>query len=54
MHIRVDHAELKSEIQAEQAQWMFGVSQSSSWNDANIVVIKTRPGVFNHVPCLLF
>jgi hypothetical protein len=28
MHIRVDHAELKTEIQAEQVQWVFGGPQA--------------------------
>jgi hypothetical protein len=49
----LDHAGLKSEIQAEQVQWVFGGPQASSSDDANIVVIKASPGEFNHAPCLL-
>jgi hypothetical protein len=30
-----------------------GGPQATSCEDANIVVIKASPGVFNHVPCLL-
>jgi hypothetical protein len=43
----VDHAERKTEIQAEQFQGMFGGPQASSCEDANIVVIKASPGAFN-------
>jgi hypothetical protein len=41
MHIRINLAEPKSEIQAEQVQQVFGGLQVSSYEDANIVVIKT-------------
>jgi hypothetical protein len=47
MHIRVDHAEPKSEIQAEQVQREFGGPQASSCEDANIVVIKASLDAFN-------
>jgi hypothetical protein len=47
MHILVDHAEPKTEIQAEQVQWMFKGLQASSCDDANIVVIKASPSAFN-------
>jgi hypothetical protein len=49
----IDHAESKTEIQAEQVQWVFGGPQASSYEDANIVVIKESLGAFNHAPCLL-
>jgi hypothetical protein len=42
--MRVDHAEPKTEIQAEQVQWVFGSPQALSFKDANIVVIKASPG----------
>jgi hypothetical protein len=48
LHIRVDHVEPESEFQAEQVRWVFGGPQASSREDANIVVIKTSPGAFNH------
>jgi hypothetical protein len=44
----LDHVEPKSEIQAEQVQGMFGGPQASSYEDANIVVIKASPGASNH------
>jgi hypothetical protein len=44
MHMWVDHAEPKSEFQAEQVQGMFGGPQVSSYKDANIVVIKANLG----------
>jgi hypothetical protein len=44
MHMRVDHAEPKMEIQVEQVHWVFGGPQASGWEDANIVLIKTSPG----------
>jgi hypothetical protein len=53
MHMRVDHTEPKSEIQAEQVQWVFGGPQASSCKDANIIVIKASPDVFNHAPYFL-
>jgi hypothetical protein len=43
MNIRVDHAEPKTEIQAEQVHGVFGDPQGSSYEDANIVVMKTSP-----------
>jgi hypothetical protein len=47
MHIRVDHMEPKTEIQAEQVQWLFGGPQASSCDDANIVLIKASSSAFN-------
>jgi hypothetical protein len=49
MHIRVNHAEPKTEIQAEQLQWVFGGPQASSYEYANIVVIKVSPGASNPI-----
>jgi hypothetical protein len=43
MHIRVDHAEPKTEIQVEKVQWEFRGPQVSSCEDANIFVIKASP-----------
>jgi hypothetical protein len=43
LHMRVDHAKPESEFQAEQVQGVFGGSQASSYDDANIVVIKVSP-----------
>ncbi len=43
----LDHAELKMKIQVKQVQWVFGGSQASSCEDANIVVIKASPGALN-------
>jgi hypothetical protein len=45
----IDLAELKSEIQAEQVQWVFRGPQASIVVDANIVVIKASPGVSNPI-----
>ncbi len=45
MHIRVDHAEPKTEIQAEQVHGVFRDPQASNCEDANIVVIKANPSV---------
>jgi hypothetical protein len=50
MHIQVDQTEPKTEIQAEQVQWVFGGAQASSCEDANIVGIKASPGASNHHP----
>jgi hypothetical protein len=36
MYIRVDHAELKIEIQAEQVQQVFGASTSAKCDNTNI------------------
>jgi hypothetical protein len=43
----IDPVESKTEIQVEQVQWVFGGPQTSSCEDANIVVIKASPGAFN-------
>jgi hypothetical protein len=40
----MDHMEPKMEIQVRQVQWVFGGPQASSYEDANIVVIKASPG----------
>jgi hypothetical protein len=53
MHIQVDHAEPKTEIQVEQVQWVFGGPQASSCEDANIAVIKASLGAFKQYSCLL-
>jgi hypothetical protein len=50
MHIWVDHTKQKIEIQAEQVQWVFGGPQASSYEDANIVVIKASSDASNHHP----
>jgi hypothetical protein len=52
MHIRLDHAEPKTEIQAKQVQLVFGGSQASSCEDVNMVVIKEIPGASH--PILYF
>jgi hypothetical protein len=54
MHIRVDHAEPKMEIQAEQVHGVFGGPQASSDRDINLDWIKASLGAFNQCPCLLF
>jgi hypothetical protein len=54
LHMWVDHVESKSEVQAEQVQWVFGGPQASSCEDANIVVIKVSPGAFHQSPYLLY
>jgi hypothetical protein len=50
MHIRVDHAESKSEseFQVEQVQWVIEGPHASSYEDTNIVVIKASPGASHH------
>jgi hypothetical protein len=53
VRVRVDHAEPKSEFQAQQVQRVFGGTQASNCEDANIVVIKEIPDAFNHAPYLL-
>jgi hypothetical protein len=50
LHIQVDHAEPKSKFQAEQVRWVFRGPQSSSYENANIVVIKASIGTSNHYP----
>jgi hypothetical protein len=54
MHIRVDHAESKTKIQAEQVHGVFGGPQASSCEDTNIIVIKASPGASNRHPWTLF
>jgi hypothetical protein len=46
----IDHVEPEPEIKKEQVQRVFGGPQSSSYEDANIVVIKASSGVSNHNP----
>jgi hypothetical protein len=53
LHVRVDDAEPKSEIQAEQVQKEYDGPQAPSSMDSNLDEIKARPGAFNHAPCLL-
>jgi hypothetical protein len=53
LHMRVDHVKPESEFEVEQVRWVFGGPQASSCEDANIIVMKTSPGVFNHATCLL-
>jgi hypothetical protein len=53
MHIRVDHAEPKTEIQAEQVHGVFRDPQASNCEDGNIVVSQASPGAFNPAPYLL-
>jgi hypothetical protein len=50
LHIRVEHAKLKSEFQPEQVQGVFGGPQASSCEDAIIIVIKISSGALNHRP----
>jgi hypothetical protein len=45
--------EPEPEIKKEHVQGVFGGQQASSYEDANIVVIKASPGVFNQCHCLL-
>jgi hypothetical protein len=47
LHMRVDHAELKTKIQAEQVQCVFRGPQASSCEDANIIMINASPSAFN-------
>jgi hypothetical protein len=54
MHMRVDHVEPKMEILDEQVQGVFRGPQVSSYEDANIVVIKASPGASHHNPWFLF
>jgi hypothetical protein len=49
LHIRVDHAEPKTEIKAEQVQWVFRGPQALSCEDANIVIIKASPGASHQI-----
>jgi hypothetical protein len=50
----IDHVKTKSKIQAKQVQWVFECPQASSYEDANIVVIKTSLDASNQCPYLLF
>jgi hypothetical protein len=54
MHMRVDHADPKTEIQAEEVQWVLRGPQVSNYEVANIVVIQASPDAFNQCPFLLF
>jgi hypothetical protein len=44
-----DHVESKSETKKEQVQGVFGGSQASSCEDANIVVIKANSDASNPI-----
>jgi hypothetical protein len=50
LHIQVDHVESESEFQAKQVRWVFEGSQASSYEDANIVLIKASSDASNHRP----
>jgi hypothetical protein len=50
LHIRVDHVESKTVIQAKKIQCVLRGPQASSCEDDYIVVIKTSPGASNHHP----
>jgi hypothetical protein len=51
LHIQVDYAKPKMEVQAEQeVQWVLEGPQASSCKDTNIFVIKSSPGASNHYP----
>jgi hypothetical protein len=54
LHMRVDHVKPKTEIQAEQVQWVFRGPQELSYENANIVVINASSGASNKCPCHLF
>jgi hypothetical protein len=54
MHIRVDHAEPKTKIQAEQVQWVFEGPQASRFEDAKIIVIKSSLGALTNAPVFYF
>jgi hypothetical protein len=43
----IDHVEPKTKIQVKQVQGVFGGPQTSSCEDANIVVIKASPDALN-------
>jgi hypothetical protein len=49
----INHVEPKTKIQVEQVHGVFGGPQTSSYEDANIVVTKTSPGASNHNPWAL-
>jgi hypothetical protein len=51
MPILIYHAEPELEFQAELVQWMFGSPQVSSYENANIVMIKVSPDAFNLAHC---
>jgi hypothetical protein len=46
----IDHTEPESEFQVVQVKWVFGGPQASSCEDANIAMIKTSLGAYNHYP----
>jgi hypothetical protein len=46
--------ELKTKIQVQQVQGVFGGPQASTYEDANIVVIKASPDASNYIPWALF
>jgi hypothetical protein len=50
LHMRVDHAELKTKIRAEQVQKEYGGPRASSYEEANIIVIKASLSALNHHP----
>jgi hypothetical protein len=45
----MDHVEPKTEIQVQQVQGVFEGPQASTYEDANIVVIKASPDASNHI-----
>jgi hypothetical protein len=46
----IDYMELKTKIQAEQVQRVFGGLQALSGEDTNLAWIKTSPGASNYLP----
>jgi hypothetical protein len=43
LHIRVDHVEPKTEIQAVQVQWRIGGPQALSGEDTNLALDQGKP-----------
>jgi hypothetical protein len=43
LHIQVDHAELKTEIQAEQVQWVFGGPHVPSVRILTLILNQDKP-----------
>jgi hypothetical protein len=50
VHMRVDHAEPKLEVQAQRVQKEYDGQQASSCEDVNIFMIKASPSASNHHP----
>jgi hypothetical protein len=48
------HVQLKTDNEAEQVQWVFGIHKCQVVTILTFIRIKANPGALINVPCLLF